>query len=255
MSEVETRRSATRRAQRKAGNEERPAAAPDATYLSSLPETLEAIEVDWHENHAVRLPADPRIFTPAALRALAQGKFERGLARRLPAILPKGARVLDLGAGVGFLSAALLLARPDLVLSAQEDTPALRATMDMILARNGLADHPGLHVLDNRLSSSPGDDAAAGARALIRAGAPDVLMVSDPRLNAAALAEILGEGVEGPQTLLILGRALGCGPGGRAGAERLLAGMGYRDLETLDHRLGRGFTLLPAGGADPESDD
>lgn len=259
MSEVEKRRSATQRAQRKAGNVARPAAAPDAAYLSSLPETLEPIPVDWHENHAVRLPADPRIFTPAALRALSQGKFERGLARRLPAILPKGAKVLDLGAGIGFLSAALLLARPDLVLAAQEDRPALRAAMDMILAENGLADHPRLRVLDNRLSPGPGDDVVAGARALIRAGSPDVLMVSDPRLDGAALAEILGEGAEGPPTLLILGRALGAralgrGSGGRAGDERVLAGMGYRDLETLDHRLGRGFTRLAADVADPDSE-
>lgn len=253
MSEVEKRRSATQRARRKAGNEARPAAAPDATYLSSLPDTLEPIPLDWHDNHGVRLPADPRIFTPAALRALSQGKFERGLARRLPAILPKGARVLELGAGVGFLPAALLLARPDLVLSAQEDAPALRAAMAMILAANGLVDHPRLRALDNRLSAGPGDDAAAGARALIRAKAPDVLMVSDRRLDGVALAEILAEGVEAPPTLLILGRALGRGPGGRAGAERLLAKLGYRDLETLDHRLGRGFTRIPAGGADTGS--
>ncbi len=37
---------------------------------------------------------DPRVFTPPALLVIEAGKFERGIARRMPSVLPKGAAVL-----------------------------------------------------------------------------------------------------------------------------------------------------------------
>ncbi len=135
MTEVEVLRGAAAREARKAEARTGVAAMRPSAYRSA-PAPAAAV-VAWAATQGVRLPLDPGIFTAAALRAIESGKFERGLARRLPGALPGGLAVHEIGAGCGFVAALLARARPELALSAEEREPGLRACLDRVLAENG----------------------------------------------------------------------------------------------------------------------
>lgn len=94
-----------------------------------------AFSGDWVANQGVELPLDGAVFSPAALALVARGKFERALARHLPGVLPPG-RVLNFGAGVGFLAIHLARQRRDLQLILAEPVPHLARALQTVLARN-----------------------------------------------------------------------------------------------------------------------
>lgn len=137
MSDVEKRRSEKARDDRKANPVEKVASLPMGSYLGHIDAAADAGHA-WAANHTVLLPQDPRVFTTTALGLIAAGKFERGLARRLPQVLPQGAPVAILGAGCGFLACHLSRVRPDLVLSILESDPALHPVLARVLQKNDL---------------------------------------------------------------------------------------------------------------------
>lgn len=55
----------------------------------------------------VEIPPDPKVITPAIRRAILNGRFETEEARRVPEIVEPGDRVIEIGAGIGFISTLL----------------------------------------------------------------------------------------------------------------------------------------------------
>ena len=50
------------------------------------------------------IPFDPAVITPAIGRAIREGRFEAEESRQIPHIVRPGDRVLEIGAGIGFIS-------------------------------------------------------------------------------------------------------------------------------------------------------
>ncbi len=176
------------KAERRAVGDQRPP--PVELYLQGPVEAAGEARGEWHSNQGVKLPADPRIFTPVALSQIAEGKFERKLARQLPALLPQGGRYLEVGAASGFLAARLARGRPDVALAIQEADPTRRAFIAGLFERNGL---PPPELRDD----TPGDpsrlaqDLAARPVAVLALGdpalGPDVFAALDAGLAATVL--------------------------------------------------------------------
>jgi hypothetical protein len=245
MSEVERRRGAAARAERRAGPAPAaaPAGLPDGLILETPADAAEPLDVPWVRSHSVELPADPRVLTTVGLRAVEEGKFERGLARKLPTILAEGVRVLEVGAGIGFLSAHLARVREDLSILAQEDHPALRAVLRRVWARNGLEGLPRLALSEAALPAE-GPELAAALAALIAEAAPGALILGDPRLGPEVLAQALAPAA--PAQIILAGRLFERHFGRVAEIEAMLAGLGYAAPYAIDPRQGRGF-LRAAG--------
>jgi hypothetical protein len=190
MSDVEKLRSAKAKAARKA---EGPATPVETVPLTSYLDSPRLSEggVDWVANHGILLPLDSGFFPPSILPVMQAGKFERGLARRMPQVLPKGATVLEIGGAVGFLALHLSRVRPDLRLVVTEHEQTFTMMMQRIMARNGME-------FGDRLRHLPDVTAALDLR-------PKVLMISDPDADLARLIEGLAEI---PEQLFIFGRSL-----------------------------------------------
>jgi len=63
--------------------------------------------VDHYETHGVLIPFSPEVITPAIEVAITAGAFEAEEAHELPFIIEPGDRVLEIGAGIGFISTLL----------------------------------------------------------------------------------------------------------------------------------------------------
>lgn len=111
-------------------------------------------DLAWVENHGIALPLDPGLFSAASLGLIAKGKFERGLARLLPQLAPRGGPVLEFGAGCGFLGLHLARQRPDLPLLLREEDPALAQALHRVMARNAFVPGPQLDVSGPRPEGS-----------------------------------------------------------------------------------------------------
>ena len=231
MSEVEKLRSAKASAARKAEGPKPPAeAVPMGSYVPGAPDVSAEFTGAWVENHGLFLPADPRIFPAAALALIRVGKFERGLARRLPSLLPKGASVLEIGSAAGFHALLLARVRPDLRQTLQEDNPSLRLTMRRIMAKNECSFSKSLVLRDAALDPAPADAVIS----LATETRPQVLLLSDPRLTPEVLALLLPRLPAPPPNLVLLsGRLL----------ERFHADLGpvTDQLTQLGYQPGPGF--------------
>ena len=104
----------------------------------------------------VRIPHDTAVVTPAIETAIRSGRYERREAAELPHILRPGDRVLEIGAGIGFIST--LIARLPQVASvvAVEANPALIPFIREVHRRNGVE---GVRVLNGVLSDAAKDAA------------------------------------------------------------------------------------------------
>jgi len=88
------------------------------------------------ELNGVVVPPDPAIITPVIRRAILEGRFETEEASQIPHIVRPGDRVLEIGAGIGFISTLLSReARVSRVL-AVEANPYLLDYMGRLHARN-----------------------------------------------------------------------------------------------------------------------
>ena len=241
MTEVEKQRGAKAKAERQAEGAKPPVeAVPMGSYVPGTPDVAADFAGNWVENHGVLLPADFRIFPPAALSLIEAGKFERGLARRLPGVLPKGAAVLEIGSAVGFLGLYLAKVRPDLTISLQEENLSLRQTMQRIMHKNE-------RLFNNRLSlwQTPlGEVPSKTVIALAAEARPQALLLADPQLTPHWLIDMLPR-LRGPQPeqILLYGRLLEKFHADLGPVEDLLTELGYQPGLGFDPNIARGYVL------------
>lgn len=167
----------------------------DGLVVGDIDVSVEAA-VDWVESHDIALPADVRIFSPSSLDAIMRGKYQRKLARLTSRVIQNGDRLLDLGAGIGFLSIYACKSNPDSYIFMQEDNASRSVVTDMIMARNACK-------FSNRFVQSHApvivDDApkltVAAVNALIETVKPDVVRISYGALAGPLLEQVNFAGV------------------------------------------------------------
>jgi FkbM family methyltransferase len=84
----------------------------------------------------VVIPHDPAVITPAIRQAIVDGRFEAEEASRIPEIVRPGDRVLEIGAGIGFISTLLSRQRRVSRIVAVEANPNLLDYMVRLHERN-----------------------------------------------------------------------------------------------------------------------
>ena len=229
MSEVEKQRD------KKPKSERRHASHPDwgkssDIYVRGHIDLSNDPPLETFENRDFKIPADPRVFSPFALQVIAQGKFERNSARRVPKLVPSGGCYLEIGAGVAFLPAVISRERPDATVIAQEESPALRATAARIWKLNGLATTQKLRLLETALfDPTDGQNSASGLSRLLNDCACDVLQINDPRITAKMLHAALQDLKKRPRAVILGARALD-GSMDQAEATAILSGDGFHPL-------------------------
>jgi hypothetical protein len=155
-------------------------AAPDGDpYMEGEIDISGDIAVEWVENHEIELPADPRIFAPETLSAVLIGRFERRHARNIAGYLEGCGRVLEIGAGVGFIPMRSVQISDGLVYMGQDSRAPLIEMAKRIAVRNGIDDTSRLKLTDGPLRL-PGDaaDQAGGLAACLSDFRPDALRLS-----------------------------------------------------------------------------
>jgi FkbM family methyltransferase len=84
----------------------------------------------------VIIPPETAIITPVIRHAILTGRFEAEEARQIPRIVRPGDRVLEIGAGIGFISTLLSRERRVASILAVEANPHLIAYMTLLHTRN-----------------------------------------------------------------------------------------------------------------------
>lgn len=109
----------------------------------------------------VIVPGDEQVLTPVIRQAILAGRFETEEAAQIPHIVRDGDRVLEIGAGIGFIS-TLLARQPQVArVIAVEANPHLLDYMGRLHARNGVRK---VH----RLNAILGNSAAANVTFYLR---------------------------------------------------------------------------------------
>ncbi|MEM7742037.1 MAG: glycosyltransferase family 2 protein [Pseudomonadota bacterium] len=193
MSDVE-KRATTKPKEEKKKPVEQQELSPADVYVRGEVDMSATPPMEWVFNHAVELPADPRLFTPPALIQISEGKFERPLARNIPKSLPEGGVFLDYGAASGFLGTQVALAREDVRVVLQESSAQLRTFITGLWARNELEESTRLSLVGE-----------ASLFDLLAAHKPHVLAIGDPTLSAQSLADAFDQ-AGSPHIILLMGR-------------------------------------------------
>lgn len=242
MSEVERQRGMKAREERKAAGPREPVeTVPLGNFVAGPVVTEPPYTGDWVKNHTMELPLDHRIFNTPMLGVIGKGKFDRGLARRMPSVLPQGASVLEIGAGVGFVMGHLAAVRPDLTLAMAEEDEGLAAALRIIAAKNGrdLARAPEL------IAAPLGPDPAGAILAQIAARRPQALLLADPRISPEVFAAILaGAGRPDcpmPGLVFLHGRLLETHRARLADYDALIEPRGFAQGFGFDPNLTRGY--------------
>jgi FkbM family methyltransferase len=86
------------------------------------------------------IPIDPSFMSPAMIRMIRNGRYERHEARALHSIIEPGDRIMELGAGIGFISALAAKDPKTAGVRVYEANPALVPYIRRLHAMNGLTD-------------------------------------------------------------------------------------------------------------------
>lgn len=108
-------------------------------------QTSAGIKKDCLEVEGVFIPVDPAIITPAILHAIKMGYFEAEEAAQIPHIVKPEDIVLDIGAGIGFIS-ALISKQAKQVISV-EANPDLLPFMETLHLLNGVENAMRMNVV------------------------------------------------------------------------------------------------------------
>jgi hypothetical protein len=162
--------------------------------------------VEWIDNHEIALPADVRIFAQNTLDLVIRGKYQRRPARRIGRMVEDGQKLLDLGAGIGFLSIFTAKHMPLGTVIAQEDNASRMRIMHDILTYNDLALGDRLHMTTDQVVFP--DDAKTVARInqMIADEKPDVLRASYEQIGAKLLSAVTLGSVK---RVILIGPAIG----------------------------------------------
>ncbi len=144
--------------------------------------------IDWVANQEVLLPADVRIFAQNTLDMVMRGKYQRRLGRFTGRILQDEDRVLDVGAGIGFLSMMACKVYGNLTVLAQEDHSARADVMRDILKKNALDFGPRLAQHPKPVVASEVAETAKNINKLIGVIAPTVLRVTQKEIGQGVLS-------------------------------------------------------------------
>lgn len=153
------------------------------------------IGLEWVENHGIELPADPRVFSPESLDAIILSRFERRHARNIAGYLENCPRVLEIGAGIGFIGMRMVKMSEGLVYMAQDGrAPLVRYGRDLAGRADVASDR--LKFTDGPLVF-PGDWAAqaSGLAAYLADFKPDALRIgraSDLPAEILANQDLIG---------------------------------------------------------------
>ncbi|MBT8475347.1 MAG: glycosyltransferase family 2 protein [Alphaproteobacteria bacterium] len=232
MSDVEKRASGKRRAEKVKSPEAR-TLPPTDLYVRGSVDVSADVPLDWVQNHSVRLPMDPRIFTPAALTAIEVGKFQRNLARNVPGLVPKGGTFVDYGGACGFLAFHLAQTRPDAQVTLHEPVAGFRVAQALIAQENEITE------LDN-FTLAGAENEKLGA--ILRKDAPAVLAIG----GSVSIDEVLRSLEDLPEearpgAIIFHGRALVEETGALSDAEARFFALGYNRRLPLDVTMGVGF--------------
>lgn len=188
MSDVEQEANTKAKAKRMAQN------VHDDMYVP-IPKAQKASSVPLVENHGVKLPVDPKVFSPKAIKAIEAGKFERRNARFLSSYLQEGDRFLVVGAGAGFIPILACKNIKNITVLAQESRAVLAKLGQQIALDNAL-DSSQLKIIDGPLHFSlNGKDGPNGLQALINDFKPTVLRISEPMVTPDDLAQLDFRGI------------------------------------------------------------
>ena len=104
-------------------------------YVSGPIDLRGEIALDVVENQDIHIPLDPRVFTAASLEAVQAGKFDRRHGRNISGFIAGCTRLMELGAGFGFVPLRAKAAREDVLIAVQDDREALVQFGAMIAAK------------------------------------------------------------------------------------------------------------------------
>jgi len=193
MSDIETRASGKPKAQRRASVDgTAPASSEHALTYNPGPISLPGdVEISYHANHDIELPADPRIFTPTALEDVANGKFDRKTARWISGLIEPNDQILNVGSGVCFIPMLCCKLYPDVVVLAHESREDLNRLAADIITHNGIALGAQIKISDGALQfGSDEDHQASGLQAYIQDFKPDILRLCDDRVTPQMLGNL-----------------------------------------------------------------
>ena len=240
MSDVEKQRGAKAKADRKSGPKDPPVeAVPMGSYNPGPIDLSADLQLEVFTNHSMKLPLDSRVFAAHVLPLIQAGKFERGLARKMPLVLDKQACVLEIGSAVGFLAGHCANIRTDVHFTLQEDQPSLRQMMRAVCAISNRAFNDRFILSDQRLL-----DLVPDVTALIRKTNPTSLLLADARLGPDVLAAAFSElsGLR-PKQVFLYGRLLEAWHSQLSAIEPLLQSFGYQAELSFDPNICRSFRL------------
>ncbi|MEM9967902.1 MAG: glycosyltransferase family 2 protein [Pseudomonadota bacterium] len=177
MSKVEKQNAARPKEERRHASVE--IASGPALIYQETPDLTEDVEFDWVENHGIKLPADPRVFAPLALNAVSSGRFDRRNARHIETYLSNCRRVLDIGAGIGFVCLKAAKEMPQISFMMHDTRDHLVALAREIAEENEMQHGATLKHVAGDLVFKNDEKQARGLDAYLKDFRPDVLRVSD----------------------------------------------------------------------------
>ncbi|WP_340247099.1 glycosyltransferase family 2 protein [Sulfitobacter pontiacus] len=156
--------------------------------------------VDWVPNHDIALPADVRIFAQSTLELVMRGKYQRRMARMTGRMVEDGQKVLDLGAGIGFLSIHAAQTVSGATVLAQEDNSSRLAIMRDVLDHNALELGDRLSMINASVICDNDAETLARVNQIIADHQPDVLRIRYEELGGGLLSRV----TLGPVTRVVL---------------------------------------------------
>ncbi|MDM7931775.1 glycosyltransferase family 2 protein [Tabrizicola sp.] len=154
-------------------------------YVSGSADLSADIPVEVVENQGLKVPLDPRVFTPASIDVLKAGKYDRRHCRNIAGFLSGSASLLDLDCGIGFTALRAKANLPDLRVTLHEERPSL-VTFSRRIAALNLGNPADLTW--SRSTLNP-DGLWSGLERLLAATRPEVIRISGPLLSGDAFSE------------------------------------------------------------------
>ena len=157
-------------------------------YVEGEIDLSNEIALETVNNQGLYLPVDPRVFTPMAMEAIQHGKFERQHARKIGGLTAGYQRLLNLGAGIGFVGLKAHLVNPGLAVLNHEERAVLTDFGRDLVARQ-LPDASDKIAYTNQSlgCNAAATDGSPGLAALLRNFDPDVVRLPPETVKPADL--------------------------------------------------------------------